>query len=179
VDLSEGMIALAQAAETQDPLGIAYQVGDARYLVSPQQYDVVFAAYLLNYARTREELAEMCSVIARSLKPSGQFLTVNNSPTDPPENFGPRDYGYSKELVGELKEGAPIIWRFFLPGREIAVENYHLGVETMEAVFRATGLRDVRWHPPLVSPEGLRESGADYWSDFLSMPPVAFISATR
>jgi hypothetical protein len=82
-------------------------------------------------------------------------------------------------LVGKLEEGAPIIWRFFLPGREIAVENYHLSVETMEAVFRAAGLRDVRWHDPVVSPEGIRESGVDYWSDFLSAPPVAFISARR
>jgi ubiquinone/menaquinone biosynthesis C-methylase UbiE len=179
VDLSEEMINLARAAERKEPLGIEYHVGDARFLDLSKQYDTVFAAYLLNYARTKEELAEMCRAIAGCLKPGAQFVTVNDNPKDPPENFGPRAYGYAKELVGKLEEGAPIIWRFFLPGREIAVENYHLSVETMEAVFRAAGLRDVRWHDPVVSPEGIRESGVDYWSDFLSAPPVAFISARR
>jgi toxoflavin synthase len=179
VDLSAGMIELATGEEERTPLGIEYRVGDARLLAVPQQYDVVFAAYLLNYARTAEDLIAMCRAVARCLKPGGLFLTVNNNPKDPPENFGPRDYGYAKRLVGELVEGAPVIWRFFLPQADIEVENYFLSVETMEAAFDAAGLFHVQWHNPVVSPEAIREKGAAYWADFLARPPVAFISAMR
>jgi toxoflavin synthase len=179
VDLSAGMIGLATGEEERSPLGIEYRVGDVRSLAVPRQYDVVFAAYLLNYARTAEDLIAMCRAVARCLKPGGLFLTVNNNPKDPPANFGPRDYGYAKKLVGELVEGAPVIWRFFLPQGDIEVENYYLSVETMEAAFDAAGLFHVQWHNPMVSPQAIRERGEAYWEDFLTRPPVAFISAMR
>ena len=179
LDLSAGMIELAKAEEKRHPLGIEYGVGDARLLAVPKQYDVVFAAYLLNYARTGEDLIAMCRAVSRCLKPGGLFLTVNNNPKDPPANFGPRDYGYSKRLVGEWVEGAPVIWRFFLPQGDIEVEKYYLSLETMEAAFDAAGLFHVQWHDPMVSPQAIREQGANYWADFLARPPVAFISAMR
>jgi toxoflavin synthase len=179
VDLSAGGIELARVEEQQNPVGVEYRVGDARLVAVPQQYDVVFAAYLLNYARTAEDLIAMCRAVTRCLKPGGLFLTVNNNPKDPPENFGPRNYGYAKSLVGELVEGAPVIWRLFLPQGDIEVENYYLSVETMEAAFDAAGLFHVQWHNPMVSPQAIREKGAAYWADFLARPPVAFISAMR
>jgi hypothetical protein len=59
------------------------------------------------------------------------------------------------------------------------VTNYYLSVRTMEAAFRAAGLREVRWHVPEVSPEGLREFGKGYWAEFLAHPPVAFIESVK
>src|SRR5262249_10302693 len=53
VDLSEGMVSLARAQEAANPLGIEYVVGDGRSLALEGEYDLVIAAYLLNYARDR------------------------------------------------------------------------------------------------------------------------------
>ena len=80
VDRSEGMITLARAQETEHPLGIEYLVQDCRSLRLPEEFDVAAAAYLLNYAATREELAAMTSGIARCLKPGGRFVTMNSNP---------------------------------------------------------------------------------------------------
>jgi len=113
VDLSHGMIGLAKAEEAREPLGIEYLVENVETLQLAEQYDVVFAAYLLNYAHTAEELTQMCRSVARLLKPGGRFLTVNNNPVEPPANFAAgRAYGYSKRIEGELIEGAPVIWQF-------------------------------------------------------------------
>src|SRR5262249_6468792 len=60
VDLSAGMIDLARRQEADEPLGIAYRVGDARQLQWEERFDLVVAGYLLNYAATREELLAMC-----------------------------------------------------------------------------------------------------------------------
>ncbi|MEQ9068783.1 MAG: class I SAM-dependent methyltransferase, partial [Gimesia chilikensis] len=68
VDLSQGMIALAQQQEDAHQQGIAYIVGDARELPVQEEYDLAIAAYLLNYARTREELLSMCDGISRALE---------------------------------------------------------------------------------------------------------------
>src|SRR6185312_14928001 len=67
LDLSEGMIALASAEEAAHPLGIQYLVGDGRKLDFSESFDLAAAAYLLNYARNREELEAMCQGIAHCL----------------------------------------------------------------------------------------------------------------
>jgi SAM-dependent methyltransferase len=180
VDLSHGMIDLAEAEERRQPLGIQYRVGDARALDVAEPFDLVFAAYLLNYAHTAEELTQMCRAVARALRPGGRFVTVNNNPAEPPANFPTgRAYGFAKRLDGPLVEGAPVIWEFFLPEGSFEITNYILGVPTMEEAFRAAGLRDVRWHAPKISPEGVREFGAEHWAAFLASPPVDFIECAK
>src|SRR5262249_35459661 len=144
------------------------------------EFDVVVAAYLLNYARTAEELTSMCRSIAGALKPGGRFVTVNNNPADPPENFDAgRPYGFAQRLVGELTAGATIAFQMFLPTGTLEITNYHLSVATTEEAFRAAGLRDVRWHAPEVSPEGEAEFGREHWAAFLRRPPVTFITCSR
>ena len=180
VDLSHGMIGLAEAEEAREPLGVEYRVGDVRALDVPGPFDLAFAAYLLNYAHTAEELTQMCRAVARSLRPGGRFVTANNNPAEPPANFpAGRAYGYSKRVEGELAEGAPVVWEFFLPDGPFEVTNYYLGVETMAEAFRAAGLREVRWHAPEVSPEGVRDFGPGHWAGFLACPPVAFIECVK
>jgi 2-polyprenyl-3-methyl-5-hydroxy-6-metoxy-1,4-benzoquinol methylase len=180
VDLSHEMIGLADAQEALDPLGIEYRVSDVKALDAAGEFDVAVAAYLLNYAQTAEELTAMCRAVAGVLKPGGRFVTVNSSPTDPPENFDAgRPYGFTKRLIGEFVEGAPIVWQFFLPSGTLEITNYQLSVSTMEEAFRAAGLHDVRWHAPEVSPEGEAEFGHEHWAAFLRQPPVTFITCVR
>ena len=180
VDLSRAMIGLAEAEEARRPLGVEYRVGDARALEGPGEFDLVFAAYLLNYARTAEELTQMCRAVARALRPGGRFVTANSNPAEPTgASPAGRAYGFSRRVEGELVEGAPVVWEFFLPEGSFEITNYYLSVATMEEAFRAAGLRQVRWHAPEVSPEGLRAFGRGYWADFLARPPVAFIECVK
>ncbi len=180
VDLSQGMIDLARAQEKTTPLGLQYAVGDATKLQLAADHDLVFAAYLLNYARTYAELLAMCEAIARHLKPGGRFVAVNNNPDDPPSNFDTGLlYGYSKKLTGQLEEGAPITWRFHLPEGTIEVTNYHLSIPTMERAMHAAGLENIRWHQPQVSPEGRQQWGESHWMPFLQNTPITFFEATK
>jgi 2-polyprenyl-3-methyl-5-hydroxy-6-metoxy-1,4-benzoquinol methylase len=180
VDLSHRMIALAQAQEARNPLGIEYRIGDVRTLDGAEAFDLAFAAYLLVYAHNAEELTQMCRAVARSLKPGGRFVTANTNPADPPANFAVgRVYGYLRRVEGDLVEGAPLVWEFFLPDGSFEVRNYYLSVETMNNAFRAAGLREVHWHMPEVSPEGVREFGREYWTAFLASPPIAFIECVK
>ena len=68
---------------------------------------------------------------------------------------------------------------FFLPDGSFEVTSYYFSVETMEEAFGAAGLREVSWHAPEVSPEGLRQFGPEHWADFLARPPVAFIECVK
>ncbi len=180
VDLSQGMIDLARRQEVLHQQGIDYLVGDAKNLELPHQYDLVVAAYLLNYAQDRQELAAMARGIARCLKPGGRFVTVNSNPalefSSAPSY---RQYGFETTIRGEFCEGTPITWTFFLENDQFDIENYYLNVELHEAAFRAAGFRETRWHSPRLSPQGLSEYGADFWIPFTTHPPVAFIECVK
>ena len=176
VDLSEKMIRLARASEAQQLLRIDYIVGDGRDLEVAADYDLAVAAYFLNYAHDRSELSAMCSGIARCLKPGGRFVTVNSNPAcDFTAAPSYHKYGFETAVVGAFREGAPITWTFHLEDGPFNIENYFLSVESHEEALRVAGFRDVRWHRPLLSPEGESAYGRDYWSALLDHPPVIFI----
>ena len=180
VDLSIGMIDLARRQEIQHQLGIEYVVGDARDLDGTEQFDLVMAAYLLNYARSCDELQSMCNGIARSLKPGGRFITVNCNPSLLfPTAPSYRKYGFETSVEGKWQEGVPIKWTFYLSDGPFDIENYHLSVATHEEAFRNVGFREIRWHTPQLSPEGLSTADPEYWSDLLSSPPVTFIECVK
>jgi ubiquinone/menaquinone biosynthesis C-methylase UbiE len=180
VDLSEGMIQLARAQETEHGLGIEYLVADARRFEPACDYDLVMAAYLLNYAASRDELQAMCRGIARCLKAGGRFVTVNGNPK---LNFSTapsfREYGFETTVVGPWREGAPITWTFFLDDTSFAIENYHLNQAIHEEAFRSAGFREVRWHAPRLSPDGEAALGRAFWTDFLSHPPIMLIECIK
>jgi toxoflavin synthase len=105
VDLSQGMIDLAQRQEGQHQLGVEYAVADARELSETDPFDLAVAAYLLNYARTRDELQSICDGIARSLKPGGRFVTVNCNPALTfPTAPSYRKYGFEKSVVSDWQD---------------------------------------------------------------------------
>ncbi|HCU88674.1 MAG TPA: class I SAM-dependent methyltransferase [Gammaproteobacteria bacterium] len=180
VDLSQSMIDLAKAEESRSPLGIRYLQGDARFTALTESSDIVFAAYLLNYAKSPQELLEMAQAVSSNLRSGGRFVSVNNNPDDPPSNFlVGRPYGFTKHLEGHLVEGAPIVFRFHLSEGSFDVTNYHMEKATVEAALFESGLREIRWHEPAVSPEGLRLKKAEHWAPFLARPPVAFFECTK
>ena len=180
VDLSPGMIALARENEATNRLGIDYQVGDGRDLALGTTYDLGIAAYLLNYARDRAELGAMCRGVAGCLRPGGRFVTVNANPA---LNFATapsyRDYEFETKVAGAFGEGAPVTWTFHLEDGSFDIENYYLDVACHEAALREAGFREVRWHAPRVSAEGVAEKGAGFWRRFLAYSPVAFITCVR
>ena len=161
VDLSAAMIDLARAQEAADPQGIDYAVADAATMSFEKPFDAVVAAYLLNYAHDRTELAAMCWGLARSLRPGGRFVTVNGSPLlDFHRAPSFRKYGFETAMAVGPVEGAPITWTFHLPDGTFSIENYFLDRQAHEEALRAAGFREIRWHSPKLDPAGLERFGA-------------------
>lgn len=186
VDLSEGMLELARQQEAAAPLGISYVQGDGRDLRLPEKCDLVVAAYLLNYAHSRDELFAMCRSIAGILKPGGRFVTVNSNPAcDFRSAPSYRQYGFETRLEEKLPipaavaEGTPITWTFFLSDGQFSIENYFLSPEIHEQALREAGFRTMNWHQPSLAPEGERELGKEFWQPFLTTPPVTFLECGR
>jgi ubiquinone/menaquinone biosynthesis C-methylase UbiE len=179
VDLSRRMIELAQVSEEQQPIGIEYVVGDARSLKASAAFDLVTAAYLLNYAQSRAELLSMCQAISGYLKPGGRFVTVNNNPGQDPRRFAAtRKYGFVKSACSPITEGTAIRYTFFLGEDMFEIENYHLDRETHEWALREAGLTNIAWHQPQLS-TGEAAKNPEEWRDFFIDPPVILLEAHK
>lgn len=178
VDVSAAMIDLARNEEALRPLGIEYVVADVKGLALDTKFDMVFAAYLLNYAQTESELRQMCAAIGAHLRPGGRFVTVNNNPEYTGLTDSMRQYGFRRH-ENERRSGAPVTWEFFLADGTFGITNYYLSIEAHEQALREAGIGEIAWHPPQVSPDGLAESGAEYWQPFLQHRPVICLEGRK
>lgn len=179
VDLSLGMIQKAKEIENENPLGIHYQVQNVLELELTKKYDLITAAYLLNYAKDKEELLKFCQVISEHLKPGGRFITINSNPDGKSPFEVLRPYGFTRHDMG-LKEGAEVIYRFYQSDENyIDVINYHLEKQTHNSAFDQSGLINMRWYPTEVSVEGLDKYGQQYWDSFLNYQPVIGITCEK
>ncbi len=182
VDLSPKMIELAKHEEAKEPLGIEYMVADVCELGFIGSFDLVVAAYLLNYAQTKEQLLKMCRTVYVNLKLGGRFLTINDNLEQPPESYPKCEkYNFTKSISEPLQEGTPITLTFTIPGQgqKFSFDNYYLSKATYEWAFRTADFREIRWHQPIVSPEGIQKFGKEFWQDFLDYQPMVGIECLK
>lgn len=90
-----------------------------------------------------------------------------------------RKRGAARVLGVDLSEGMPVTWTYYLDDGSFDIENYLLDVSVHEAAFRSTGFRDVRWHRPMLSLDGIAAHGMDYWRCFMDTPPIVAIECLK
>jgi toxoflavin synthase len=107
------------------------------------------------------------------LKPGSRFVTLNNNLELLPEFYHKNEkYGLAKSCANELKEGTPltITLTFSDISKKVSFDNYYLSKATYEWALRSVGFKDIRWHHPVVSPEGLQKYSEDFWQDAIDYP---------
>ena len=172
VDISAGMIELARQAENQQPLGTRYIHSDVAALGTIGRFDLVSAAFLFNYAASKEALLRLCRTAYNNLKAGGKLVaSINATPLFPPRNDqATRKYGYLVHSPSPLHEGSTVEYSFFTGNHSISLLNYHWSRETYEQAFRQAGFSTCHWQSPTVSPQGLQAHGHEFWRDFLVEP---------
>lgn len=180
IDISEKLIEMARQEEARKPLGIEYIVRDVLELDTIGSFDLVVASYLLNYARSKEELLKMCQSIFANLKPGGRFVCLNNNSEQLPESYLKTEkYGFIKTISRHFQEGTPIKFIMSADGQKFSFDNYYLSKATHEWAFNTVGFKEIRWHLPMVSLEGVREFGQEFWQDFLDYAPMIGIECLK
>lgn len=172
LDASAGMIAYARHLESEEPLGIEYVVKDAADAGDVGRFDVVAATYLLHYAPSREVMSGMCRSMHRALVPGGRLVSICLHPEinlSDPSYYHP--YGF--EMASRGGEGDEALMTSVMPEMPFTIKAYAWSRATYAAALTEAGFRDIRWHAPMISPEGLEELGSDYWQAYLSQPHAA------
>jgi len=172
VDISKGMIDLARASEAEHPLDITYHVQNVLDLDLNEQFELITASYLLNYASNIAELTAFAKVIATHLKPGARFVTINSNPDyeSPVETI--RKYGFTRENESR-NEGSKITYRLYQEdGSHIELINFHLEKSTHEHCLESTGLSNLKWHPLELDPSIVNESSQEFWKALIESQPV-------
>lgn len=179
VDISAGMIELALKTEAHQPLGIAYHVHDVLSLALNKEFDIITASYLLNYAKSPEELFQFGEVIYNHLKPGGQFITINSNPTYTAPVETTFKYGFTRENKS-YSQGGEIIYRFYqTDGSHIEVVNYHHERDTHNIALEKAGFTAIEWHNTELADEGKEAFGGKFWEEILASQPVVGISCYK
>ena len=178
VDVSSEMISLAEAAERADPIGCRFVYQDAALYEPEAPVDIVTAIYLLNYARTTDELASFCRAGFRALRPGGRLVGFNDNVREPPQ---PRQslakYGLERTCRHPLREGDVVHYRITNPdGQVFEFDNYYLAPATYERTMRNCGFTDFRWIDATLDPA---EPEAGFWDDFMVQRPLTAFTANR
>jgi SAM-dependent methyltransferase len=178
VDVSSEMIALAEAEERKVPIGCMYMCEDAARFVPHSPVDVVTALYLLNYARTPDELASFCEACFRALRPGGRLVGFNDNVRTPPRpGWSLAKYGMERTCRQPLLEGDAIHYRITNPDRSVfEIDNYYLSPSTYEREMRSSGFHDFNWVDAALDPD---EPQPAFWDDFMAQSPLTAFIATK
>ncbi|KYK24615.1 hypothetical protein AYK26_03505 [Euryarchaeota archaeon SM23-78] len=168
VDISPKLIQKAVDHENQDPLGIKYIIGNVFEVKIEKKFDLVTAAYLLNYSKTKQELFEMCSRIIGFLDSKGKFCALTTNPTLKPM----KEFEYERRFVSVDKKS------FFEDGDRIRCDvrekgkkpfefiSYYWSKETYEKCLKKAGFKMINWVEPIISKEGIDKYGKEYWEKY-------------
>ena len=177
VDLSAEMIRLAEESERRRPLGCLYVRADAADFRPSEPVDLVVAAYLLNYARLREQLVRLCRVCRDSLRSGGRLVGLSDNPSVPPDgSAGYLKYGFERQCdCVPPRDGDPI--RYVFPtadGSSFGFTNYYHSPATYRSAFSEAGFGDFRWVSVSLDPA---QAGDSCWDDLMRSPPIVAFSA--
>ncbi|CAF2878926.1 unnamed protein product [Rotaria sp. Silwood2] len=153
VDISSEMIKLALEAENENPKGLNYIVADVKKLPLPEKpYDLVTAFYLLNFARTREDLLEMARTIYAQLGENKRFIGVTANVVGGKDSFDKRKYGVVRHVnipldEGLIPDGTEVFVTLYNKKNEptCTFTTYYLSPNTHEQVFKEVGFKTFEW----------------------------------
>ena len=179
VDISPAMIEEARSISSQirpQSATIDFRVADCSKPVSYEggPFDVVFGAWLLNYAPSGKEMVEMFRNVSLNLREGGHFVAVMPPPTQDPAAFveaerraRPSESGGSGGLfcsvTGVVEDGITLHVHADTRRGTVDFDCYHLRKEVYEASARAGGLcGQLAWNVTAVSDDFLqhRRGGA-------------------
>ncbi|KAL9045638.1 MAG: hypothetical protein Q9214_001348 [Letrouitia sp. 1 TL-2023] len=193
VDISSGMIEAAKAASSSGKYKdkIHYVVADCQnpQILDEGTFDVVVAAWLLNYAPTREVMADMFRNAYGNLKKGGVFLGSTCVPTENPARFvmhrqrvRPKRKGIIWTVnTGEIENGIKIRVEALMQEEkdDVRFDCYHLRASVHHQAAKEGGFFSFEWMKP-VMPDHIK--GTDMEKElqsFVTTPEYGIFLATK
>lgn len=178
VDLSSEMIRKAQRECAENPKysSIKFFVRNCLEPINMGQYDVVFAAHLLNYAEKIDDLVKFYQVMFDSTKEGGISAGVTMNVFLPVHEFNvPNRYTkYGFRLNAEKIEDRITLSGTFMYKQQdlFSVKVWIWSHELHEETARQVGFKRLEWVKPHLIETEKNEDG--FWDDYLTYCPTVY-----
>ena len=183
IDISKGMVDAANEASS-NLHRLEFHVGDCSVPIRHQNgpFDVVFGAWLLNYASNGKAMTNMFRNVSVNLKDSGHFVGITPPATDGPrghcENaLTTRPAHYGDVIVTIKKDVAERVATHVtatMKSGKIEFDAYHLNQSLDEKSARKGGLEGaLTWRAvdsPDVDGDVLKSLDSSSWVSYLKVP---------
>lgn len=172
VDVSSEMVALARAAEDDQPLGIDYHVYDIADLPRLGSYDIATAVWLFNYASSPLDMVRMFSAIRHNLAPGGRLVAITIDPDYNPDGPSWESYGL-RILAAESHKLRTGLTMELLTKPPSTVTYSRWDREVYDAAYREAGFSSLSWRPIHIPASVIQSKGDAYWATYRENPFVA------
>lgn len=172
------MIDIAWKNEDEKPLGVLYRENNAVELDNAQIgfFDMVTAAMLLHYAKTKWDLSRMISGVARHLGAGtvGRLVAVVMDPDRPVTKFI-QGSSTKTSWAGKSRADGAKINVDILTTPPCSFHCFRWKRATYEDLLREHGFSQITWTKPWMNEEGKRE--CENWREMEKWYPLTILSA--
>ncbi len=173
IDNSPDQIRLAN--EKVHPENITYQLGDI-YKDTLPSADIVLCPFVANYAQSVKDLAFLFENIYKALDHGGKALFL----VDLFKGNNLKKFGSIKTLQGPPRDGTVIKIDLYNRGAFIcSLYSHYYTPATLEKTLEQEGFKNIDWHKPIISNEGLKTFGESFWKDYPENSEVGYLSAEK
>ncbi len=139
--------------------------------------DLVHAPYVVNYFPEASEVQAFFSRICQGLKSGGKLVAIVDMPNSiihDMQKFG------SIKCLNSLHDGEKLTIHLFHGNEElITLSGFFYTKETLGKLLYSAGFKQVTWHTPVVSEEGMKLFGYEFWKEYLERCDVAYFTAVK
>lgn len=173
IDNSEEQIKLATGKP--HPPNITYQLGDIFKDTLPAS-DLILSPFVNNYSESVESLKFLFQNIYQSLTPNGKVVLV----VDLPAGRNLKKFGSVKTLLGPAEDGTKIKIDLYNTDEFICtLFSFYYTPQTLKTTLEQVGFKNIIWHQPIISKEGLEKFGEAFWKNFINESELGYLSAEK
>lgn len=180
IDASKEMIHLASSHDKEFPLGINYFQGKVEgfNFKKLKPIDMITALFLLHYADSKEKLLQICKSIYNALSPTGKFITITSNPDFP--QMIDKQYEVTSYMPKPYKEGSFRFVKYWRNNIKLcSFLTHYWSQNTIEQKLKDAGFNNITFHLPLVSEEGLKKFGNQFWDNYFKRPHIIGITCHK
>jgi len=138
--------------------------------------DVVVAPFVPNYARTVPILRHFLTQIYNGLRQGGKVVLV----VDLPNGKNLKRFGAVKKFLGPAEDETEISIELWSGSDKVCdLRSVYFTKETITRLLEEIGFSEVKWHEPIISDEGIKLLGADFWGGYTSDPELGYLTASK
>lgn len=138
--------------------------------------DVIVAPFVVNYATTTHILRHLFQKLYDLLPTKGRLVII----ADLPNNKKLERFGASKRILGTMDDESPLQIDILNGKEKICTLNaIYFKPETIEQILRSIGFKNICWHRPIISQEGIDAMGSDFWNGYIEDPELGYITTTK